>query len=90
MSARLVFLHCEMDRRNMTVMAVSLGLGLGVATRSDAIAGLPPAAETFFGQPVILTALSALVLNTLAPGDRSPLFDAEEPPAPEPAPPSDD
>ncbi len=88
--ARLVFLHCEMDRRNMTVMAVSLGLGLGIATRPDAIQGLPPAARTFFGQPVILTALSALLLNTLAPGEQSPLFDVEEHPTPEPAPPSDD
>jgi NCS2 family nucleobase:cation symporter-2 len=73
---RLVFLHCDLNRRNMTVMAVSLGLGLGIATRPDAIQGLPPAAETFFGQPVILTALSALLLNTFAPGEQSPLFDA--------------
>ncbi|WP_255195334.1 uracil-xanthine permease family protein [Halorarius litoreus] len=77
---RLVFLHCEMNRRNMTVMAVSLGLGLGIATRPDAISGLPAAAQTFFGQPVILTALSALLLNTFAPGDQSPLFDAPESP----------
>ncbi|MFB6169537.1 MAG: uracil-xanthine permease family protein [Haloarculaceae archaeon] len=74
--ARLIFLHTDLDRRNMVIMAVSLGLGLGIATRPDAISGLPQAARTFFGQPVILTALTALVLNTFAPGEQSPLFDA--------------
>ncbi|ADE03519.1 uracil-xanthine permease family protein [Haloferax volcanii] len=75
---RLVFLHTNLDRRNMVVVAASLGLGLGVATRPDALSGLPQAAATFFGEPVIVTALTALVLNTLAPGDQSPLFDAAD------------
>ena len=74
---RLIFLHTDLNRRNMVIMAVSLGLGLGVATRPEALGGLPSAAKTFFGQPVILTALSALVLNTFVPGDQSPLFDAD-------------
>ncbi|WP_136718013.1 uracil-xanthine permease family protein [Halorientalis salina] len=75
--ARLIFLHTDLDRRNMVIMAVSLGLGLGVATRPEALQGLPSAAQTFFGQPVILTAMSALILNTFVPGEQSPLFDAE-------------
>jgi NCS2 family nucleobase:cation symporter-2 len=70
--ARLVLLHTELDRRNMVVVGVSLGLGVGVSTTPGALAGLPPAANTFFTQPVIMTALSALVLNTLAPGAQSP------------------
>ncbi|AGB37757.1 uracil-xanthine permease family protein [Natronococcus occultus] len=72
---RLIILHTELDRRNMVIVAVSLGLGLGIATTPEAIQGLPPAAQTFFGEPVILTALSALVLNTFVPGEQSPLFD---------------
>ncbi|MDQ2051893.1 nucleobase:cation symporter-2 family protein [Natronolimnohabitans sp. A-GB9] len=72
---RLIVMHTELDRRNMVIVAVSLGLGLGVATTPEALAGLPDAAETFFGEPVILTALSALLLNTLVPGEQSPLFD---------------
>ena len=75
---RLIFLHTELDRRNMVVVAVSLGLGLGIATRPDAISGLPSAAQTFFGEPVIVTALSALLLNTFTPGEQSPLLDARE------------
>jgi NCS2 family nucleobase:cation symporter-2 len=75
----------------MVIMAVALGLGLGVATKPEAIGGLPQAARTFFGQPVIMTALSALVLNTFVPGDQSPLFDATpEGPEDAPAPAVDD
>ncbi|RBI64117.1 purine permease [halophilic archaeon] len=73
---RLLLLHTDLDRRNMVIVAVSLGLGLGVATRPDALGGLPQAARTFFGEPVVVTALTALVLNALAPGEQSPLFDA--------------
>lgn len=73
---RLIVLHTELDRRNMVIVAVSLGLGLGIATTPEAISGLSSAAQTFFGEPVILTALSALVLNTFVPGEQSPLFDA--------------
>ncbi|MFP8953990.1 uracil-xanthine permease family protein [Natrialbaceae archaeon A-arb3/5] len=73
---RLIALHTAFDRRNMVIVATSLGLGLGVATMPEVLQGLPTAAEMFFGEPVILTALSALVLNTFVPGEQSPLFDA--------------
>ncbi|WP_020222386.1 uracil-xanthine permease family protein, partial [Halarchaeum acidiphilum] len=75
--ARLITLDVTLDRRNMVVLAVSLGLGLGVATTPEALGGLPRAARTFLTEPVIVTALTALVLNTLVPGEDSPLFDAE-------------
>ncbi|ELY57724.1 uracil-xanthine permease family protein [Natronolimnohabitans innermongolicus] len=75
---RLIVTHTELERRNMVIVAVSLGLGLGVATTPEALAGLPNAAETFFSQPVIMAALSALLLNTFVPGEQSPLFDAPE------------
>ncbi|WP_247000859.1 uracil-xanthine permease family protein [Halosolutus gelatinilyticus] len=76
---RLVVTHADLDRRNTVIVAVALGLGLGVATTPEALKGLPNAAETFFGQPVIVTALSALLLNTFVPGEESPLFDAVAP-----------
>ncbi|ELY83548.1 uracil-xanthine permease family protein [Natrinema altunense] len=76
---RLIVTHVDLDRRNTVVVAVSLGLGLGVATTPEALAGLPSGAELFFGQSVIMTALSALVLNTFVPGEQSPLFDARVP-----------
>ncbi len=75
---RLLFLNIEMNRRNMVIIATALGLGLGVATTPDALQGLPEGAQTFFGEPVIMTGLSALLLNTFVPGESSPLFDADE------------
>ncbi|NGM67975.1 purine permease [Natronolimnobius sp. AArcel1] len=76
---RLIITNASLDRRNMVIVAVSLGLGLGIATTPEALSGLPSDAELFFGQPVIVTALSALLLNTFVPGPQSPLFDRSEP-----------
>ncbi len=75
---RLLFLNIDMNRRNMVIIATALGLGLGVATVPEALQGLPEGAQTFFGEPVIMTGLSALLLNTFVPGESSPLFDAVE------------
>lgn len=75
---RLLFLNIDMNRRNMVIIATSLGLGLGVATVPEALAGLPEGAQTFFGEPVIMTGMVALILNTFVPGDSSPLFDEPE------------
>ena len=72
---RLIFLNVEMNRRNMVIIASAIGLGLGVAVRPEALQGLPTAAETFFGEAVIVTALVGLILNTFVPGESSPLFD---------------
>ena len=76
---RLIFLNVEMNRRNMVIIATALALGLGVAIRPDALQGLPDAAQTFFSEAVIMTALSGLILNTFVPGESSPLFDVEDP-----------
>ncbi|AGB38878.1 uracil-xanthine permease family protein [Natronococcus occultus] len=72
---RLLFLNIEMDRRNMVIIATALGLGLGVEVVPEALQGLPGAAEMFFGEPVIMVGLTALLLNTFVPGEQSPLFD---------------
>lgn len=72
---RLLFLNISMNRRNMVIIATAIGLGLGVATVPEALQGLPEGAQTFFGEPVILTGLSAIILNTFVPGESSPLFD---------------
>jgi NCS2 family nucleobase:cation symporter-2 len=79
---RLLFLNIDMNRRNMVIIATSLGLGLGVATVPSALSGLPTGAQTFFGEPVIVTGLVALGLNTFVPGDSSPLFDLPDADAP--------
>jgi NCS2 family nucleobase:cation symporter-2 len=72
---RLLFLNIEMNRRNMVIIATALSLGLGVTTVPEALSGLPSGAQTFFGEPVIVTGFVALLLNTFVPGQSSPLFD---------------
>lgn len=61
---RLIFLNEQMNRRNMVIIAVSIGLGLGVEVRPEALGALPGSAEIFFGNAVIMTAFSAVLLNT--------------------------
>lgn len=82
---RLLFLNVDMNRRNMVIVATSLGLGLGVEIVPEALQGLPEAAQTFFGEPVIMVGIIALLLNTFVPGEQSPLYgDPESAPMEEP------
>lgn len=64
---KLIFENETLNRRNMVIMATSIGLGLGVEVRPDALQTLPDEAKIFFGNAIIVTAIVAIVLNTLAP-----------------------
>ena len=79
--------NVEFNRRNMIIVATSIGLGLGVAVRPNVLQHLPRQAQTFFGEAVVVTALTALALNVVFPeestGDDSPTA------SPEAAPPAD-
>ncbi|MDX1501975.1 MAG: nucleobase:cation symporter-2 family protein [Thermoanaerobaculia bacterium] len=57
----------ELRRRNLVILAVSLGLGLGVEARPEALAQLPEGLRTFFGSGLIAGGLTALVLNAVLP-----------------------
>jgi NCS2 family nucleobase:cation symporter-2 len=59
--------NVAMNRRNMVIIAASIGLGLGVAVRPEALSQLPEQARTFFGEAVVMTALTALLLDNLIP-----------------------
>jgi NCS2 family nucleobase:cation symporter-2 len=59
--------NVAMNRRNMVIIAASIGLGLGVAVRPEALSQLPEQARTFFGEAVVMTALTALLLDSLIP-----------------------
>ena len=61
--------NVAMNRRNMVIIAASIGLGLGVAVRPEALSQLPEQARTFFGEAVVMTALTALLLDSLIPED---------------------
>ncbi|WP_419812348.1 uracil-xanthine permease family protein [Bacterioplanoides sp.] len=57
----------ELDRRTMLIMAVSFGLGLGVAMVPDVLKEMPKLVQNLFGSAVTVSGLSAMILNTLLP-----------------------
>lgn len=61
----LATLH--LDRRTMLIMAVSFGLGLGVAMVPNLLQEMPKMIQNIFGSAVTMAGLSAILLNTLLP-----------------------
>ena len=57
----------ELDRRTMLIMAVSFGLGLGVAMVPNLLQEMPKLVQNLFGSAVTVSGLSAIILNTLLP-----------------------
>lgn len=57
----------DLDRRTMLIMAVSFGLGLGVAMVPDLLKQMPKMIQNIFGSAVTMAGLSAILLNTLLP-----------------------
>ncbi|GAB6098176.1 nucleobase:cation symporter-2 family protein [Halanaerocella petrolearia] len=58
---------CDLTRRNMIIIAVSLGLGLGVVVRPDILSNLPKELNTFFQSGITTGTIVALLLNILLP-----------------------
>ena len=59
----------ELTRRNMLVIAVSLGLGLAVAFRPAILEHFPQAIKTILESGITTGTFAALILNTLLPKD---------------------
>ena len=57
-----------LTQRNLVILAVSVGLGLGVELRPEVMRHLPEAIDTLFGSGLITGGLAALVLNLVLPG----------------------
>ena len=57
----------ELDRRTMLIMAVSFGLGLGVAMVPDLLKEMPKMVQNIFGSAVTMAGMSAIILNTVLP-----------------------
>ncbi|WP_372874237.1 nucleobase:cation symporter-2 family protein [Pseudomonas sp.] len=56
-----------LHRRNVLIVAISLGLGLGVAAVPEALAHMPDTLKNIFGSPITTGALSAILLNIFLP-----------------------
>jgi len=57
--------RCELNTRNLLILAVSIGLGLGVTVRPDFISHLPQALKMFFGSGISTGTITAFLLNII-------------------------
>jgi NCS2 family nucleobase:cation symporter-2 len=53
------------DRRNLVILAVSVGLGLGVELRPEVLQHAPEGVRTIFGSGLVTGGLTALLLNVV-------------------------
>ena len=62
-------IHTEagLHRRNMLIVSISLGLGLGVAAVPEALAQMPEMLRNILGSPIAIGAFSAIALNIFLP-----------------------
>jgi NCS2 family nucleobase:cation symporter-2 len=66
--ARIIVQNVELDRRNSTILALSMALGLGVAFRPEILGQFPSEVQTLFGSALVTGGISALVFNVIFPG----------------------
>ncbi len=59
-----------LHRRNMLIVAISLGLGLGVAAVPEVLSQLPQALHNIFESPITVGAFSAILLNIFLPEEQ--------------------
>jgi uracil-xanthine permease len=89
---RIVHRGAELTRRNLTIIATSIVLGVGVEWRADALAELPEDLQVLATSGLIVGGVTALVLNAVLPEDAAPVgegavggaaatADRDEPPA---------
>ncbi len=62
-----------LTNRSLTILAVSMALGLGVTFRPELLANFPQMVRTFFGSGVVTGGLAVLILNLLIPNDDPPV-----------------
>jgi uracil-xanthine permease len=59
--------HAEMGSREWMIVALSLGLGLGISDAPNAVDALPETARLIFGSSVVTGGMTALLLNSVLP-----------------------
>jgi xanthine/uracil permease len=67
---RIVSRGAELSRRNLTIIAASVVLGVGVEVQSDALGNLPSDVQILATSGIIVGGVTALVLNAVLPEDR--------------------
>jgi len=67
----------ELDRRDLLIMAVSFGLGLGVVAVPEVTNFFPPLAKSIFSSSVTVAGISAIVMSLIIPGGKKVTEQAE-------------
>lgn len=70
---RIISRGSELTRRNLTIIATSIVLGVGVEWRSDALVKLPEDIQILATSGIIVGGVTALVLNVLLPEEIGPV-----------------
>jgi len=75
-----ILAEAGLNRRNMLIVSISLGLGLGVAAVPEVLSHLPEVLKNIFGSPITIGAFSAILLNLFLPREpgEEDVFDPEE------------
>ncbi|MEH6652234.1 MAG: nucleobase:cation symporter-2 family protein [Motiliproteus sp.] len=58
-----ILAEAGLNRRNVIIVAVSLGLGLGVAGVPEVLNSLPDTLKNIFGSPITIGAMAAILMN---------------------------
>ncbi len=70
-----------LNRRNMLIAAISIGMGLGVAGVPEVLQAMPEGVKNIIGSPVSIGAFTAITLNLflpLEPSERKAVFHTDE------------
>ena len=62
-----IIAEAGLGRRNMLITAISIGLGLGVASVPEVLSSMPTELKKIIGSPLTIGALSAIILNFILP-----------------------
>ncbi len=71
-----ILTRARLTQRNLTIVATSIVLGLGVEVRPDVLSSLPDDLRLLAGSGLIAGGVTALVLNLVLPSDGEPAADA--------------
>jgi xanthine permease XanP len=64
--------QAPLDRRSMLIIAVSFGVGLGIAAQPTLLSHLPNMIQTLFDSPITSGGITAIVMSLLLPESRVP------------------
>ncbi|MFC3476795.1 uracil-xanthine permease family protein [Halobacterium litoreum] len=70
---RIIANGADLTQRNLTIIAVSIVLGVGVEWRADALAQLHPDVQILATSGLIMGGVTALLLNLILPEDIAPV-----------------